>query len=138
MKILSEQVHTYYGPFKLMKGENGTITFLPLNKKIGRPVKYAKNKEAMCLAKDQDRHIYKKVESESICKVNTIQQETEDDKLNKDNTDDKVNRQHNVIINNIDKDNVNTSQMEHWSILSNAVNYVQYDRNPKNLHQLNI
>ena len=28
--------------------------------------------------------------------------------------------------------------MEHWSILSNVVNYVQYHRNPKDLHELNI
>ena len=28
--------------------------------------------------------------------------------------------------------------MEHWSIRSNVVNYVQYDRNPKNLHELNV
>ena len=28
--------------------------------------------------------------------------------------------------------------MEHWSILRNIVNYVQYDRNPKHFHQLNI
>ena len=28
--------------------------------------------------------------------------------------------------------------MVHWSILSNVVNYVQYDRDPKHLHDLNI
>ena len=28
--------------------------------------------------------------------------------------------------------------MEHWSILSNVVNYLQYDRNPKNFHELNV
>ena len=28
--------------------------------------------------------------------------------------------------------------MEQWSILSNIVNYVQYDRNPKNFHELNV
>ena len=31
-----------------------------------------------------------------------------------------------------------TSQMEHWSILSNVVNYVQYDRNPKNFYELDV
>ena len=30
------------------------------------------------------------------------------------------------------------SQMEQWSILSNVVNYIQYDRHPKNFHNLNI
>ena len=38
----------------------------------------------------------------------------------------------------MDKDNGKTSQMEHWCILSNVVNYVQYDRNPKNLHELKM
>ena len=30
------------------------------------------------------------------------------------------------------------SQMEQWSILSNIVNYIQYDRHPKNVHSLAI
>ena len=47
---------------------------------IGGPIKYAKHKEAMCLSKDQARHIYKKVESESIVNVGTIKQEIEKDK----------------------------------------------------------
>ena len=29
-------------------------------------------------------------------------------------------------------------QMEHWSTLSNILNYIQYDRHPKNYHSLNI
>ena len=28
--------------------------------------------------------------------------------------------------------------MEQWSILSNIVNYIQYDKHPKNFHNLNI
>ena len=28
--------------------------------------------------------------------------------------------------------------MEQWSILSNIVNYVQYDRNPKTFYELNV
>ena len=28
--------------------------------------------------------------------------------------------------------------MEQWSILSNVVNYVQYDKHPKNFHNLNV
>ena len=30
------------------------------------------------------------------------------------------------------------TQIEQWSILSNVVNYVQYDRNPKNFYVLDI
>ena len=28
--------------------------------------------------------------------------------------------------------------MEHWSILSNVLNYIQYDKHPKNYHSSNI
>ena len=28
--------------------------------------------------------------------------------------------------------------MEQWSILSNVINYIQYDKHPKNYHSLNI
>ena len=28
--------------------------------------------------------------------------------------------------------------MEHWSILSNVINYVQYDRHPKTFHRLSV
>ena len=31
-----------------------------------------------------------------------------------------------------------TSQMEQWSILSSVINSVEYDRNPKNIYELNI
>ena len=30
------------------------------------------------------------------------------------------------------------SQMEQWSILSNVINYVQYSKNPKNIHAMSI
>ena len=43
-----------------------------------------------------------------------------------------------LIINNTDKENGFTSQMEQWSILSNIVNYAQYDRNLRNFHELDI
>ena len=83
------------------------------------------------------RHIYKKVESESVVNVDSIKEEIEDDKLTR-YEEDEVNPYQKVTINNIDKDNIPTSQMEHWSILCNLVNYAQYDRNPKNFHELNV
>ena len=57
--------------------------------KIGGP-KYAKNKEAMCLTKDQARYIFKKVESEGIVNIDTFKQEIEEDKLSKDHMDSKA------------------------------------------------
>ena len=65
-----------------------TTTFLPLNLKIGGPVKYVKDKETICLTKDQDRHIYKKVGLEGVVNIDTIKQEIEEHKLSKDNIDD--------------------------------------------------
>ena len=43
-----------------------------------------------------------------------------------------------LIVNNAEKIETVLSQMEQWSILSKVVNYIQYDRHPKNFHNLNI
>ena len=59
------------------------------------------------MTKDQARHIYRKIEIEHVVNVDTIKQEIEEDKLSKGNIDDdEVNPYHNMIINNIDKENV--------------------------------
>ena len=52
--------------------------------------------------------IYKKVELEGIVNVDTIKQGIEEDTISKDNIDDEeeVNPYHNIIINNIDRENV--------------------------------
>ena len=69
--------------------------------KIGGIVKvrYAKDKEVICLIKEEARHIYKKVQSDSVVNVATIKQEIEEDKLTKDNTNDKVNPYQKIVIN---------------------------------------
>ena len=41
-----------------------------------------------------------------------------------------------LIVNNASKVENTTSQMEQWSILSDVINYVQYDKNPKNCHAM--
>ena len=41
-------------------------------------------------------------------------------------------------MNNIDRENIITSQMEQWSILNNVVNYVRYDRNPETFYDLDV
>ena len=50
-------------------------------------VKYVKDKETICLTKDQARHIYEKAEFKGIVNVETIKQEIKEDKLSKDNID---------------------------------------------------
>ena len=59
---------------------------------------------------DQARHIYSKVESESIVNVDTIKQEIETDKWdnNKNNLEeDNLNPYHEVITNKLEKENKN-------------------------------
>ena len=41
-----------------------------------------------------------------------------------------------LTVNNAGKIENTLSQMEQWSILSNVINYVQYIKNPKNLHAM--
>ena len=43
-----------------------------------------------------------------------------------------------MIANNAEKIEPLLTQMEQWSILSNTLNYIQYDRHPKNYHSLGI
>ena len=43
-----------------------------------------------------------------------------------------------LIVNNAGKTENTLSQMEHWSILSNVINYMQYSKNPKNFHAMPI
>ena len=80
--------------------------------KIEGPVKYVKNKETIFLTNDQARHIYKKVETEGVVNVGTINQEIVEDKLGRNNIDDEVNPYHEIITGNIDKENIITLHME--------------------------
>ena len=108
---------------------------LPLKLKIGGLVRYVKEREGIFLTVDQAKYIYKKVEQENIVNI-----EIEDDRLDKDNIDneDEVNPYQTIIIKEFDRENIITSQMEQWSILSNIVNYVPYDRNPRDFYNLDI
>ena len=75
------------------------------------------------MTNDQARHIYKKIESESTVNVDTIKQEIEEDRLGRNNIEEgELNPYNEIITNNIDKENIITSQMEQWSVLSNVVN----------------
>ena len=45
-----------------------------------------------------------------------------------------------MVINDFEKINVNinTSQIEQWSIFSNVINYVQYNRDPIDYYKLDV
>ena len=49
-----------------------------------------------------------------------------------------MNPYHEIITNKVEEENIITSQMEQWSILSNVVDYVQYDSHPKHFYDLDI
>ena len=50
----------------------------------------------------------------------------------------KLTSNHQIVTNRIDKKNIITSQIEQWSILSDVVNYIQYNRHPRNFCDLYI
>ena len=120
-----------------MEGKNGSIAFLPLNTKIGGQAINISD-EDRCLMNDQARHIYKKVESRSVINVDTTKQEMDQDVDRIDDTNGEINPYHEVIINKAEGDNTILLQMEQWSILSNMINYLQYDGHPKNVYNLDI
>ena len=55
-----------------------------------------------------------------------------------DDTNGETNPYKELIVNNAEKLEPLMTQMEQWSILSNVLNYIQYDKHPKNYHNLSI
>ena len=74
--------------------------------------------------------------------INTemLQQELEHERqLNMiDDTNGETNPYKELIVNNTEKIEPLLAQVEQWSILSNTLIYIQYDRHPKNYHNLSI
>ena len=65
-----------------------------------------------------------------------IDQDTELDKV--DDTSGDENPYRELIVNNVGKIETTLSQMEQWSIPSNVINYVQYDKHPKHFHSMSV
>ena len=65
-----------------------------------------------------------------------LDSEAELDKIDDNSGDENLYRE--LIVNNAYKIEHTLSQMEQWSILSNVINYVQYNKNPKNSHSIII
>ena len=80
------------------------------------------------------------MESGGTIDTTTLKQEMEQEQeLSKlDDTSGDINPYRDLIVNNTEKIETILSQMEQWSILSDAVNYVQYNKHPKNFHSLNV
>ena len=66
--------------FKLMNGRDGTTTFLPLDSKIGGQVR---PNVAQFVTREQANYVYKQVETGKMINTDTIQQEIEQEQLNR-------------------------------------------------------
>ena len=53
-------------------------------------------------------------------------------------TNGKINPYHEIIVNKAERDNTILLQMEQWSVLNNVINYIQYDRLPRNFYNFDI
>ena len=90
--------------------------------------------------REQANYIYKKTELGEEIKTETLQQELEHKRQLKrvDDTNGETNPYKELIVNNAEKIELLMAQMEQWSILSNMLNYKQYDKYLKNYHNLGI
>ena len=92
------------------------------------------------LTREQAKHIYKKVETGQTINVDTMKLEIKQEKqLNLMDDDNGVeNPYRELIVNNAEKIEMQKTQMEQWSILSNFLNYVQNSKFNSMDHSLNV
>ena len=86
------------------------------------------------MTREQVSFVYKKTDLGEMINTEILQQEMEHERqLNKvDGTNGEINPYRELIVNNAEKIEPMMAQKEQWSILSNTLNYIQYDRHPKN------
>ena len=123
-----------------MNGRDGAATFLSLDSKIGGQDRHSHHTVGQYLTREQTRYIYKKTETGQTLNMDTmkleIEQQKQLDQMDDDNGE--VNPYRELIDNNVEKIEMQESQMEHWSILSNSLNYVQHSKFTSVDHSLNI
>ena len=92
------------------------------------------------MTREQTNFVYKKTESGEFINAETLQQDLEHERqLNKiDDTNWDTNPYKELIVSIEEKIGPLLTQMEQWSILSNMLNYIEYDKHPKNFHNLGI
>ena len=121
--------------FKLMKGKNGTTSFLPNKKKGGQvrfseEVTYIPNREKMCLTEDQVKQIYKEIEKNEPINIQIVNQGTKDEgkvrnkQVEEEDIDRDMNPYQKVISNESPKDENKTEQKINWSIFSDKIKYI--------------
>ena len=123
-----------------MNSRDEATAFLPLDSRIGGQSRDSHPTVGQYLTRDQARHIYKKVETGEIINVDTVKHEIEQEKQLSQMDDDsgEVNPYRELVVNNAEKIEMQKTQMEQWSILSNSLNYVQHSRFNLMYHSLNI
>ena len=130
MLNMEEQEHRDPSAHSSDKDSRSPSNFLPLDFRTGGPSEDSYPTVGQYLTRDQTRYVYKKVETGESINADTKQQEVEQEKqLNKlDDHCGEGNPYRELIINNAEKIEVQKTQMEQWSILSNMLNYVQHSR----------
>ena len=122
-----------------MNGRNGSTAFLPLDSTIGRQGRSNHLTVGQFLTREQTRYIYRKVETGEIINSNMIVQEIEHEKqLNRTDNSREINPYKELIVNNAEMIEPLMTQIEHWSIWSNVLNYVQHSRFHSINHTLDI
>ena len=123
-----------------MNSRDDAATFLPLDFRICGQSRDSHPAVGQYLTRDQARHIYKKVETGGIINVDTVKHEIEQEKQLSRMDDDsgEVNPYRELVVNNAEKIEMQKTQMEQWSILSNLLNYVQHSKFNSISNSLNI
>ena len=85
------------------------------------------------MTREQANHVYKKTKLGEVINTEALCQELEQERqLNiKNDTSRETNPYKELTVNNAEKIESLMAQMEQWSILSNTLNYIQFDRHPK-------
>ena len=123
-----------------MNSRDDATAFLPLDSRIGGQSRDSHPTVGQYLTRDQARHIYKKVETGEIINIDMVKHEIEQEKQLSRMDDDsgEVNPYRELVVNNAEKIEMQKTQMEQWSILSNSLNYVQHSKFNSMSHSLNI
>ena len=94
-----------------------------------RKISKTENADKEYLTAKHANYIYRKVESGNLINKNMMRQKIDQDigldKMNDISGDENLYRE--LLVNNAGKIETTLFQMEQWSILSNIINYVQYD-----------
>ena len=123
-----------------MNGRDDATTFLPLDFKTGGQNKDSCPTVGQYLTRAQTRYIYKKVESGESINTDTVEQEIDQEKqLSRlDNDSGEENPYRELVINNAERIEMQKTQMEQWSILSNLLNCIQHSRFNSMNHSLDV